>query len=687
MRPEPDPLRRRRLTALASALAGAGALLLAATAGAESAVTAGGQPDDRTAAVDATGTALPQAVPSGTALPDWEWPEWGRDSGGTRYSPLAEIRRDNVARLVPIWTHRHGDVAGGEDVPRETAFEVTPIVVEGGLYYCTPFNRVFALDAESGAERWVFDPKLDLGGRYANQAICRGVSTWLDAEREAGAACRRRILTATNDGRLFALDAATGRPCTDFGSEGRVDLKHGVGEERWLGEYQVTSAPVVAGDVVVVGSAVSDGQRTDAPSGVVRGYDVRTGRLRWAFDLAPPGSPPPPPGEYTRGTPNVWAPMSADPERDLVFVPTGNPAPDYYRGGLGPVDHYGSSVLALRASTGAVVWRFQTVHHDLWDFDVPSQPTLFTLRRDGAEVPALVQPTKMGFLFVLHRETGEPLFPVEERPVPQDGAPGEPLSATQPFPVKPPPLVRQSLRPEDAWGVTPFDRAWCRRRIEELRNDGAYTPPSLQGSLMYPGNVGGSNWGSIAFHPGRALAIANVSDLPWTVRLIPRERFAEEKAANPDGEVAPQDGVAYAMTRSLLLSPLGLPCNPPPWGTLAAVDLQSGEIRWQVPLGTVRDIAPIPIPWKAGVPNSGGPLVTGSGLIFIGAAMDDYLRAFDIETGEELWAARLPAGGQATPMTYRAREGGRQIVVIAAGGHARAGTTLGDHVVAFALPD
>jgi quinoprotein glucose dehydrogenase len=624
---------------------------------------------------------------AGAAFPDWEWPEWGRDAGGTRYSPLAEIRRDNVASLVPVWTHRHGDVAGGEGVPRETAFEVTPIVVEGGLYYCTPFNRVFALDAETGAGRWVFDPKLDLRGHYANQAICRGVSTWLDPAREEGATCRRRILTATNDGRLFALDAATGRLCTDFGSEGRVDLKHGVGEERWLGEYQVTSAPVVVRDVVVVGSAVSDGQRTDAPSGVVRGYDVRTGRLRWSFDLAPPASPAPPPGEYRRGTPNVWAPMSADPERDLVFLPTGNPAPDYYRGGLGPVDHYGSAVLALRGSTGVVVWRFQTVHHDLWDFDVPAQPTLITLRRDGAELPALVQPTKMGLLFVLHRETGEPLFPVEERPVPQDGAPGETLSPTQPFPVKPPSLVPHSLRPEQAWGLTPFDRAWCRRRIEELRNDGIYTPPSLQGSLMYPGNAGGSNWGSIAFHPGRALVIANVSDLPWTVRLIPRERFAEEKAANPGGEVSPQDGVAYAMTRSVLLSPLGLPCNPPPWGTLAAVDLQSGEIRWQVPFGTVRDIAPIPIPWKAGVPNSGGPLVTGSGLIFIGAAMDDYLRAFDIETGEELWAARLPAGGQATPMTYRAREGGRQIVVIAAGGHSRAGTTLGDHLLAFALPD
>jgi quinoprotein glucose dehydrogenase len=419
---------------------------------------------------------------------------------------------------------------------------------------------------------------------------------------------------------------------------------------------------------------------------VVRAYDVRTGALRWAFDPVAPGLPHRGDGTYVRGTPNAWAPFSADTARDLLFVPTGNPSPDYYRGGeLAQIDYFGSSVIALRASTGQVAWRFQTVHHDLWDYDLPAQPTLVTLRREGREIPALVQPTKMGHLFVLHRETGEPLHPVEERPVPQGGAaPGEVLSPTQPFPLRPPRLVRATLAPDEAWGLTPFDRLWCKRKIESLRNEGPFTPPSLQGSLMFPGNAGGSNWGGIAVDPARGLAIGNVMEIAWVVRLFPGENLAKERAAHPGEEVAPQDGTPYGMHRTMLLSPLGLPCNPPPWGTLAAVDLERGEIRWQIPFGTVRDISPIPIPWGPGVPSAGGPLVTGAGLVFIGASMDDYIRAFDIETGQELWKGRLPAGGQATPMTYRA--GGRQLVVIAAGGHARAGTTLGDHLVAFALP-
>jgi quinoprotein glucose dehydrogenase len=556
--------------------------------------------------------------------------------------------------------------------------------VDGTLYLCTPFNRVIALDPERGRERWKFDPQIDRRANYANQALCRGVAAWRDAGAAPDATCARRIFSATNDGRLFALDAASGRPCAGFGAGGEVELKLGVGEQKWPGEYQVTSAPQVVGDLVAVGSAVSDNQRLDAPSGVVRAYDARSGALRWSFDVAPPGHPRPADGSYVRGTPNVWAPMSADPARDLLFVPTGNPASDYYRGEIPQLDHYGSSVVALRASTGEVVWHFQTVHHDLWDYDVPAQPTLMELRRDGAALPALIQPTKMGHLFVLHRETGAPLLPVEERPVPQDGAPGEKLSRTQPFPLKPPPLVRSRLRPEDAWGLTPLDRRWCRDRIAALRSDGIFTPPTLQGSVMYPGNAGGSNWGGVAVDPERQLVVANVMDLPWTVRLVPGEDVERLRRENPGKEIAPQKGTRYGMWRETLLSPLGLPCNAPPWGELMAVDLASGDVRWRVPFGSVRDISPIPIPWKPGVPNVGGPLVTASGLVFIGAAMDDYLRAFDLESGAELWKARLPAGGQATPMTYRA--GGRQFVVIAAGGHSRAGTTIGDHVVAFALP-
>jgi quinoprotein glucose dehydrogenase len=614
-----------------------------------------------------------------------QWPSYGGDPGGQRYSPLGGITRENVSSLEVAWTHRTGDVSDGRgDIPSTSAFEATPLLVDDTLYVCTPFNRVIALHPETGAVRWSFDPRIDLSGRYANQLVCRGVATWLDPKRMYDKACRRRIFTATNDARLIALDALSGRPCADFGRVGVVDLNEGPGPQRWKGEYQVTSPPAVIGELVVVGSAVGDNQRVDAPSGVVRAYDVRSGELRWSQDLAPPGHPRPKKG-YVPATPNVWAVMSVDEERDLVFVPTGNPAPDYYRGDRTELDHYGSSVVALRGSTGEVVWHFQTVHHDLWDFDVPAQPTLVTLEQGGESVPALIQATKMGLLFVLNRETGAPIFPVVERPVPQDGAPGQTLSPTQPFPVKPPPLVPTSLGPDDAWGLTPWDRGACRRRIEALRFDGMYTPPSLEPTLMYPGNAGGANWGGIAFDPERQLAIVNVMDVPWAVQLIPREDYALEREANPGVEFGPQDGMPYAVRREMLLSPLGVPCNAPPWGSLVAVDMRTGEIRWQVPLGTLRDLMPIPLPITVGVPNLGGPIATAGGVVFIAAAMDNYLRAFDVESGEELWRGRLPAGGQATPMTYRGRDG-RQFVVVAAGGHGRGGTTLGDHIVAFALP-
>jgi quinoprotein glucose dehydrogenase len=621
-----------------------------------------------------------------------DWPEYAGTWEAQHYSPLTQINRENVGHLKVAWTYHTGDVSDGKgNVPSTTAFEATPILVEGTLYVCSPFNRVIALDPETGVERWSYDPKVDLSGRYANQLICRGVSTWLDPERGKDQVCRRRVFTSTNDARLIALDARTGQPCPDFGDEGTVDLTEGVGSILWLGEYQLTSLPAIVHDLVILGSAVSDNARTDAPSGVVRAFDVRSGELRWSWDPVPEGfaeteAARKDGADWVLGTPNVWAPMAVDEGRDLLFIPTGNPAPDYFGGNRGGIDHYGSSVVALRASTGEVVWAFQTVHHDLWDFDVPAQPTLATIVRNGRTMPGVIQATKMGHLFVLHRETGAPLFPVEERPVPQDGVPGEILSPTQPFPVKPPALTYQDLEPDDAWGITPWDRRACRRKIESLRFDGIFTPPTLQGSLMYPGNAGGSNWGGVAVDPERQLVVANMSHLPFVVTLLPAKDYERERAANPGVEISPQRGTPYAMRREPLLSPLGLPCNPPPWGTLAAVDLVSGDIRWQVPLGTPRDIAPVPIPIRMGVPNLGGPLVTASGLVFIGAAMDNYLRAFDVETGEELWKGRLPAGGQASPMTYRPREAGKQYIVIAAGGHGRSGTTLGDEVVAYTLP-
>lgn len=617
------------------------------------------------------------------------WAHYGGDAGGQRFSELADITSENVGHLAIAWTYHTGDVVDSPDIsPSTSAFEATPLVVGDTLTFCTPFNRVIALDAETGEERWTFDPGLDLSVRYANQLTCRGVSYWRDAQRDGGD-CRERVFTATNDARLIALDAATGRPCAGFGKEGQVALSVGVGELAWPGEYQITSPPAIAGDLVIVGSAVSDNLRIHPPSGVVRAYDARSGALRWAWDLAPPGFERTAENTgsqgYALGTPNVWAPMAVDPERDLLFVPTGNPSPDYFRGDS-DLDYFGSSVVALRASTGKVVWHFQTVHRDLWDFDVPAQPSLVTLVRDGAPVPAVVQGTKMGLLFVLHRETGVPLFPVEERPVPQGSVPGERLSPTQPFPTAPPPLVRTHLTADEAWGLTPWDRGDCREQIEALRFDGMYTPPSEQGSLMVPGNAGGVNWGGVAIEPAQGLVLVNTQDFPWRVRLVPRAEFAAEKAAHPHSEVAPQRGTPYGMRRELLRSPLGVPCSPPPWGTLAAVDLADGAIRWQVPLGSLRDIAPFPLPITIGTPNLGGPLVTASGLVFIGAAFEKSLRAFDLATGEEVFSARLPASAQATPLTYRARKGGRQFVVVAAGGYGRAGIgMLGDAVVAFAL--
>jgi quinoprotein glucose dehydrogenase len=620
-----------------------------------------------------------------------EWPSWGNDPGGARYADLRQISPENVARLEVAWTYRTGDVSDGTGgFGAKSAFEATPLLLEGTLFFCTPFNRVIALDPATGAERWSFDPKIDRKARYANQLTCRGVAAWRDPAADASAACALRIFTATNDARLFALDARSGRPCPDFGAGGAVDLNPGVGKQEWRGEYQTTSPPAIAADLVTVGSAISDNMRTDPPSGVVRAFDARSGRLRWAWDAAPPGPLPAGRAEGTGwalGSPNVWAPMSVDEARDLLFAPTGNPAPDYYGGLRRPLELYGSSVVALRASSGRVVWHFQTVHHDLWDYDAASQPTLSEIARDGKRIPAVIQGTKMGMLFVLNRETGEPLFPIEERPVPASRVPGEVSAPTQPFPVKPPPLAAHSLPPDGAWGLTPFDRGWCRDQLAKLRYEGIYTPPDLgEGSLMYPGNAGGINWGGVAVDPVRRVLITNVNQIPFLVSLRPSAQLdpAQVSGGMRSGEYAPQRGTPYAMRRKLFLSPLGVPCTPPPWGKLVAVDLDRGEVRWDVAFGTIRDASPVPLPIEVGTPNAGGPLLTSAGLVFIGAALDDYLRAFDTETGRELWRGRLPAGGQATPMSYLS--GGRQFVVIAAGGNGSAETRLGDFVVAFALP-
>jgi quinoprotein glucose dehydrogenase len=624
--------------------------------------------------------------------PASDWPAYGRDSGGSRFSPLTQINRDNVKKLKVAWIYRTGDLSDGKNARSSSAFQCTPLLVDGTLYLVTPFNRVIALDPVTGKERWVFDPKIDLKRPYDNQLNSRGVSTWLDPQRKDGQPCRRRILLGTNDSRLVALDASTGKHCEDFGTGGEVDLTRGVSvSTRNPGEYAVTSPPAIIKDLVVVGAAIGDNNRVTAPSGVVRAYDVRTGKLRWAWDPVPPTFKKSATSDagYQLGTANVWSVISVDEARDLIFLPTGNTSPDYYGGERKGSDFYSSSVVALRGSTGKVVWHFQTVHHDIWDYDIPAQPALINVRRNGRSIPAVAVATKVGHLFVLNRETGKPIFPVEERPVPQSAVEGEVLSPTQPFPVKPRALAPQTLKPDDAFGLTEADKKACREVIALYRNDGVFTPPSLQGTLVYPGDVGGMNWSGMSFDPQHSLLITNTNRLPRAVTLIPRKDMTPEEAAklrgNPMVELARQEGTPYLMKREVIIRlPLLVPCTQPPWGTLVAVDLNSGDVRWEVPLGMMPELADRPDAAKWGSLNLGGSIATGGGLVFIGAARDNYLRAFDVETGAEIWKGELPAGGQATPMTYQA--GGKQFVVIAAGGHGRLPSKRGDHVVAFALP-
>ncbi|NIM52275.1 MAG: PQQ-binding-like beta-propeller repeat protein [Gemmatimonadales bacterium] len=631
-------------------------------------------------------------IPPGGPVDGWEF--YGGDQGGTRYSRLTQITRSNVQHLEVAWTYQTGDVSDGRVYSRKSSFEATPILFDGTLYLSTPFNRVIALDPETGEERWAYDPQMDLDVGYSESLISRGVAAWQDSTASPGSVCGQRIFFATLDARLLALDANTGQPCEGFGQAGQVDLKTGVGEVE-QGEYEMTSPPVVLNGVVVVGSAMGDNRRVEVERGTIRGFDARSGALKWAFDPIPRSPADPGWDEWTEegarrtGAANAWAPLAADPERDLVFAPTGSAAPDFYGGVRLGSNRFANSVVALQASTGELVWHFQVVHHDLWDYDVASQPALITIRRDGTDVPAVAQATKMGHLFILHRETGEPLFPVEERPVPQTDVPGEETWPTQPFPTHPPPLHPPSITKDDAWGLTPWDRGKCRQKIESLRNEGIFTPPSLGGTLEYPSMIGGANWGGVAVDHARGLLVLNMNRFASWVRLIPRAEFdSARRAPDAEGQFTSQAGTPYGMNREGgMVSPLGMPCTRPPWGTLLAVDLASGTVRWEVTLGTIRDLAPIPLPIRWGTPNLGGPIVTATGVVFIGAAMDDYLRAFDVDTGEELWKGRLPAGGQATPMTYRLREDGKQFVVIAAGGHGNLGSTLGDYVVAFALPD
>lgn len=625
----------------------------------------------------------PSTGPIDNSGPLADWRFYGGDENASHYSPATQITPANVGALKKAWTYHIGML----DVPDglSPTFEATPIVADGRMFVCSGLGKVAAVDPETGKQIWAHEYKADPTNAYL--VNCRGVTYYRDPQTQAGAECAGRVIAGTLDGRLLALDAATGRACSGFGDKGVLDLTKGLGPVK-PGDYAISSPPVVVDGKIILGGRIPDNMRVDVPAGVIRAFDVHTGALAWAWNPLPPGvtdAADAPAGEpYVRATANAWAPLAADPARNLVFVPTGNAGPDHVGIDRGNRDYWSSSVVALDARTGQPRWRFQTVHHDVWDYDVPAQPLLFDLKRDGRSIPALAQATKQGHIFILNRETGEPLFPVEERPVPQDGAlPGEKLSPTQPFPKDPALIVRRNMTRDDMWGFTPWDRGKCRELFDSANWQGVFTPPSTRGTIFFPSFMGVNNWGGIAIDPVNQILVVNTTQVPAIVKMVPRK---ETDAMLARGEkLLPAFGAPYGNTMTPMLSPLGAPCVRPPWGTLLAIDLKTRKKLWEVPLGTTRDLAPWPLWLKLGVPNLGGAAVTASGVVFIGAATDNFLRAFDIRTGRELWKGRLPAGGQATPITYRLKPDGRQYVTIAAGGHKYLGTTLGDSLVTFAL--
>ena len=618
-----------------------------------------------------------------------QWANYGNDPGGMRYSPLMQINAENVKNLKPAWTYRSGELATyeGTSLASKAAFEATPLMVNGVLYFSTPTKRIIAIDAATGRELWVYNCGVNLKEAYS-EVTSRGVSKWIDGNFSPADPRYMRILAATIDGRLIALNATTGKPVSSFGNNGIIDLKEGVGS------LQVTSPPAVINDLIVVGSTMGDNGRFDYPPGVVRAYYAKTGKLKWSWDPIPRKATDPEYGTWKgpkvqqTGAANAWAPISVDPSRDLVLIPTSCPSPDYYGGERKGANAYANSIVAIKASTGKVAWYFQTVHHDIWDYDIPAQPVLLDIERNGKKMPAVLVVTKMGHVFAMNRETGEQLFPVEERTVPSSGVPGEEASKTQPFPVKLPLLGLRKVIPEDAWGPTPEFLQKAKDRISKHINEGIFTPPGFQGSIITPSNVGGMNWSGASFDPGRNILVANINRIAALITLFPKTDNTQRSVSTalPRAEVAPQEGTPYIMSREYLFTIEDgrfLMQTKPPWGTLAAIDMQSGQLKWEVPLGFMMDTLKYPDAKTWGSINLGGAITTGGGIVFIASSMDNFFRAFNINNGEVLWQAMLPAGGQATPMTYEWK--GKQYVVIAAGGHGKLGTRLGDYLVAFTL--
>lgn len=626
-----------------------------------------------------------------------DWTDWGQGPAGQRFAALEQISRNNVDKLAVAWTARTGDVpqstgSGAED-------QNTPQQIGDRLYVCTAYGKVLALDVDTGEEKWKFDPE----AKSPNWQRCRGLGYFDGNEAaikasgapgkpgDAVSGCRRRLFLPTIDARLIALDPDSGKPCTDFGKDGVVDLTEGMGEVK-QGWYQQTSAPLVAENLVIVGGRVADNFSTDEPSGVVRAFDVHSGRLVWAWD---PGNADitgqPPQGQtYTRNSPNVWGGMSYDARLGLAYLGTGNATPDFYAAQRTvEMEKNSSAIVAMDIRTGKPRWLYQTVHHDLWDFDIPSQPALVDVTNaQGGVDPALLQVTKQGMIFMLNRESGEPLAEVQELPVPQGHVPGERYAPTQPHSTGMPNIGNQTLKESDMWGATPFDQLLCRIAFKDMQHQGVFTPPGMGPTLQFPGSLGGMNWGSVSIDPITQTMFVNDMRLGLANYMIARADMKPGASGIEMGAV-PQEGTPFGAMRQRFLSPLGIPCQKPPFGSMTAVDLKSRQIKWQVPVGTVRDTGPLGIPmWlpiPIGMPTLGPSMVTKSGLVFFAGTQDFYLRAFDSANGKEIWRSRLPVGSQGGPMSYVSPRTGRQYVVITAGG-ARQSPRRGDYVIAYALP-
>lgn len=632
---------------------------------------------------------------TGANFGDDEWRQYGRTNYGQRYSSLRQITPANVQQLELAWTYRTGDVKLPQDVT-ETTYQVTPLKVGEMLYVCTPHNIAIALDAATGQERWRYDANSGLNPDRQHQT-CRGVTYWeapagdpVPGDDAATGLCARRVYMPTADARLIALDAETGERCTFFADNGELHLEAGMPYNP-AGYYYSTSPPVAVAGLIIIGGAVNDNFSIYSQSGVIRAFDIDTGELVWNWDSGNPTETEPidiAAGEtYTANSPNSWSVFSVDEELGLVCIPLGNQVPDQLGMGRSPaVEEHSSSVVALNVATGRREWVFQTVHHDLWDMDVPAQPVLVDLTQDdGRTVPALVQPTKQGDIYVLNRQTGEPLLEVTEVPAPGGAIPEDFTAPTQPQSALS--FMPDPLTGADMWGITMLDQLVCRIQLRRLNYEGRYTPPSIKGTIVHPGNFGVFNWGSVAVDPVRQVMFGMPTYLPFTSRLVPRDQIPEPT----EGETASEqglnrnEGAPYGVVMGPFLGPLQVPCSAPPWGYVAGADLRTGEIAWKHKNGTVRDMTPLPLPFELGVPGIGGPIITAGGVAFLAASVDNYLRGYDLTTGEEIWRTRLPAGGQSTPMTYE--QDGKQYLVMVAGGHGSVGTDPGDYILAYALPN